>query len=114
MSIFFGGSPPITMKRTETSRTCFCLLEDLRNRGRSFLILGALATVRANRSSKAGMRGRTAHGPAVTSFPLRFQDGWSDGPLRGGGVASLMPNRPVYTHNMYTNANILHSIYICL
>ena len=35
MSIFFGGSPPITMKRTETSRTGFCLLEDIRNRGRS-------------------------------------------------------------------------------
>ena len=32
MSIFFEGSPPITMKRTETSRTCFCLLEDIRNR----------------------------------------------------------------------------------
>ena len=53
MSIFFGGSPPITMKRTETSRTCFCLLEDIRNRGRFFLVLGALAVVRANRSSKA-------------------------------------------------------------
>ena len=53
MSIFFGDSPPITMKRTETSRTCFCLLEDIRNRGRSFLVLGALAVVRANRSSKA-------------------------------------------------------------
>ena len=52
MSIFFGGSPPITMKRTETSRTCFCLLEDIRNRGRFFLVLGALAVVRANRSSK--------------------------------------------------------------
>ena len=53
MSIFFGGSPSITMKRTETSRTCFCLLEDIRNRGRFFLFLGALAVVRANRSSKA-------------------------------------------------------------
>ena len=53
MSIFFGGSPPITMKRTETSRTGFCLLEGIRNRGRSFLVLGALAAVRADRSSKA-------------------------------------------------------------
>ena len=52
MSIFFGGSPPITMKRTETSRTGFCLLEGIRNRGRSFLVMGALAVVRANRSSK--------------------------------------------------------------
>ena len=52
--------------------------------------------------------------PAVTSVPLRFRDGWTDGPLRGGGAASPVPNRPIYTHNMYTNANILHSIYICL
>ena len=52
MSIFFGGSPPITMKRTETSRTCFCLLEDIRNRGRSFLVLEAPAAELANRSSK--------------------------------------------------------------
>ena len=114
MSIFFGDLPPITMKRTETARTCFCLLGNIRNRGRSFLVLGALAVVRANRSSKAGTRGRTAHGPAVTSFSLRFRDGWSDGPLREGGAVSPMSNRPVYTHNMYTNANILHSIYICL
>ena len=82
MSIFFGGSPPITMKRTETSRTCFCLLEDIRNRGRSFLVLGAFAVVRANRSSKAGTRGGTAHGPAVTSFPLRFRCGRPVGALR--------------------------------
>ena len=114
MSIFFGASPSITMKRTETSRTGFCLLEGIRNRGRSFLVLGALAVVRANRSSKAGTRGRTAHGPAVTSIPLRFRDGWTDGPLREGGAVSPMPNISVYTHNMYTNANILHSIYICL
>ena len=52
MSIFFGGSLPITMKRTETSRTCFCLLEDIRNRGRSQNKMGAPAVVRANRSSK--------------------------------------------------------------
>ena len=53
MSIFFGGSPPITMKRTETSRTCFCLLEDIRNRGRSQNKRGAPAAVFANRSLKA-------------------------------------------------------------
>ena len=52
--------------------------------------------------------------PAVTSFLLRFRDGWTDGPLRGGGAASPVPNRSVYTHNVHTNANILHSIYICL
>ena len=52
--------------------------------------------------------------PAVTSFSLRFRDGWSDGPLREGGAVSPMPNRSVYTRNMHTNANILHSIYICL
>ena len=114
MSIFFGGSPPITMKRTETSRTCFCLLEDIRNRGRSFLVMGALAVVRANRSSKTRNERGAAHGPAVTSFPLRFQDGWTDGPLREDGAVSPMPNISVYTHNMYTNANMLHSIYIYL
>ena len=63
---------------------------------------------------KPGTRGGTAHGPAVTSFSLRFRDGWSDGPLREGGAVSPMPNRSVYTRNMHTNANILHSIYICL
>ena len=52
MSIFFGASPSITMKRTETSRTGFYLLEGIRNRRCSFLVLGALAVVRANRSSK--------------------------------------------------------------
>ena len=82
MAIFFGGSPPITMKRTETSRTCFCLLEDIRNRGRSFLVLRALAAELANRSSKAGTKGGTAHGPAVTSFPLRFRWGRPVGSLR--------------------------------
>lgn len=70
MSIFFGGSPPITMKRTETSRTCFCLLEDIRNRGRFFLVLGALAVVRANRSSKArNERG----GPHMAPLSHRFR-----------------------------------------
>ena len=54
------------------------------------------------------------HGLAVTSFPLRFRDDWTDGPLREGGAVSPMPNISVYTHNMYTNANILHSIYISL
>ena len=63
---------------------------------------------------KPGMRGGTAHGPAVTSFPLRFRDGWTDGPLREDGAVSPMPNISVYTHNMYTNANMLHSIYIYL
>ena len=54
------------------------------------------------------------HGLAVTSFPLRFRDGWTDGPLREGGAVSPMPNISVYTHNMYTNANMLHNIYVCL
>mgnify|MGYP001708704993 CR=1 FL=1 len=58
MSIFFGGSPPITMKRTETSRTCFCLLEDIRNRGRFFLVLGALAVVRASEGLNSVKKGR--------------------------------------------------------
>ena len=63
---------------------------------------------------KPGMSGGTAHGLAVTSFPLRFRDVWTDGPLREGGAASPVANRPVYTHNVYTNAIILHSIYNCL
>ena len=54
------------------------------------------------------------HGLAVTSFPLRFRDDWTDGPLREDGAVSPMPNISVYTHNMYTNANMLHSIYIYL
>lgn len=108
MSIFFGASPLITMKRTETSRTCFCLLEDIRNRGHSFLVLGALAVVRANRSSKArNERGdRTWPRCHIVSAALSLG--------QTGGGASLVPNRPVYTHNMYTNANMLHSIYIYL
>ena len=70
MSIFFGGSPPITMKRTETSRTCFCLLGNIRNRGRPFLVLGALAVVRANGSSKArNERG----GPRMALLSHRFR-----------------------------------------
>ena len=63
---------------------------------------------------KPGTRGGTAHGPAVPSFPLRFRDGWTDGPLREGGAVSPVANRPVYTHNVYTNAIILHNIYACL
>ena len=31
----------------------------------------------------------------------------------GAGIPP-MPNISVYTHNMYTNANMLHSIYIYL
>ena len=31
----------------------------------------------------------------------------------GAGIPP-MSDRQVHTHNMYTNANILHSIYICL
>ena len=54
------------------------------------------------------------HGLAVTSFPLRFRDDWTDGPLREDGAVSPMPNISVYTHNVYTNANIPHGIYICL
>ena len=108
MSIFFGDSPPITMKRTETPRTCFCLLEDIRNRGRSFLVLGALAVVRANRSSKArNERGdRTWPRCHIVSAALSLG--------QTGGGASLMPNGSMYTHNMYINADILHSIYVCL
>ena len=108
MSIFFGGSPPITMKRTETSRTCFCLLEDIRNRGRFFLVLGALAVVRANRSSKTRNERGDRTWLRCHIVPAALSLGQT------GGGASLMPNISVYTHNMYTNANILHSIYICL
>ena len=77
MSIFFGGSPPITMKRTETSRTCFCLLEDIRNRGRAFLVMGALAVVRATRSSKTRneREDRTWHRCDSVSAAL---SGWLD------------------------------------
>ncbi len=83
MSIFFGASPSITMKRTETSRTGFCLLEGIRNRRCFFLVLGALAVVRANRSSKArNERERIVHGLAVTSVPLRFRWGRPVGALR--------------------------------
>lgn len=42
MSIFFGASPSITMKRTETSRAGFCLLEGIRSRRRSQNKRGAL------------------------------------------------------------------------
>ena len=108
MSIFFGASPSITMKRTETSRTCFCLLEDIRNRGRSFLVMGALAVVRANRSSKARNEREDRAWPCCYIGSAALSLGQT------GGGASLMPNISVYTHNMYTNANILHSIYICL
>ncbi len=108
MSIFFGGSPPITMKRTETSRTCFCLLEDIRNRGRSFLVLRALAVVRANRSSKARNEREDRAWPCCHIGSAALSLGQT------GGGASLMPNISVYTHNMYTNANMLHSIYIYL
>ena len=108
MSIFFGGSPPITMKRTEPPRTCFCLLEDIRNRGRFFLVLGALAVVRANRSSKARNEREDRAWPCCYIGSAALSLGQT------GGGASLMPNISVYTHNMYTNANILHSIYICL
>lgn len=114
MSIFFGGSPPITMKRTETSRTCFCLLEDIRNRGRLFLVLGALAVVRANRSSKARNERGGPH-MAPLSHRSRCAFGMIGLTVRfvGAGIPP-MPNISVYTHNMYTNANMLHSIYIYL
>lgn len=38
-------------------------------------------------------------------------DRW--GRFVGAGIPP-MSDRQVHTHNMYTNANILHSIYICL
>ena len=108
MSIFFGGSPPITMKRTETSRTGFCLLEGIRNRRCFFLVLGALAVVRANRSSKARNERGDRTWLRCHIVPAALSLGQT------GGGASLMPNRPIYTHNMYTNTNILHNIYACL
>ena len=77
MSIFFGGSPPITMKRTETSRTGFCLLEDIRNRGRFFLVLGALAVVRVNRSSKARNERGDRTWPRCPIVPAALS-GWLD------------------------------------
>lgn len=58
MSIFFGGSPPITMKRTETSRTCFCLLENIRNRGRSQNKMGAPAAGFASEGLNSVKKGR--------------------------------------------------------
>ena len=107
MSIFFGGSPPITMKRTETSRTCFCLLEDIRNRGRSQNKMGAPAAGFASEGLNSVKEGRHVLSRChIGSAALSLG--------QTGGGASLVPNRPVYTHNMYTNANMLHSIYIYL
>ena len=82
MSIFFGGSPPITMKRTETSRTGFCLLEDIRNRRCSKIKRGTLRLCLLTVLQKPGTRGRIVHGLAVTSFPLRFRWGRPVGALR--------------------------------
>ena len=114
MSIFFGGSPPITMKRTETSRTCFCLLENIRNRGRFFLVLGALAVVRANRSSKArNERGGPHMAPLSHRSRCAFEMVGLTVRFVGAGIPP-MSDRQVHTHNMYTNANMLHSIYIYL
>lgn len=73
MSIFFGGSPPITMKRTETSRTCFCLLEDIRNRGRFFLVLGALAVVRASEGLNSVRKGIEEGRACIAPLSHRFR-----------------------------------------
>ena len=86
----------------------FCLLEDIRNRGRSQNKMGAPAVVRANRSSKARNERGDRTWLRCHIVPAALSLGQT------GGGASLMPNRPIYTHNMYTNTNILHSIYICL
>ena len=72
MSIFFGDSPPITMKRTETSRTCFCLLEDIRNRGRSFPVLGALAVCVLTVLQKPEREGGPRMAPLLHRFRCAF------------------------------------------
>ena len=58
MSIFFGASPSITMKRTETSRTGFCLLEGIRNRRRSQNKRGAPAAGFASEGLNSVKKGR--------------------------------------------------------
>ena len=117
MSIFFGGAPPITMKRTETSRTCFCLLEDIRNRGRSFLVLGALAVVRASEGLNSVRKGIEEGGACIAPLSHRFRCAFGMVGVTVRFVRAGIPpmsDRQVHTHNMYTNTNILHSIYICL
>ena len=117
MSIFFGGSPPITMKRTETSRTCFCLLEDIRNRGRSFLVMGALAVVRASEGLNSVRKGIEEGRACIAPLSHRFRCAFGMVGLTvrfvGAGIPP-MSDRQVHTHNMYTNTNILYNIYVCL
>ena len=113
MSIFFGGSPSITMKRTETSRTCFCLLEDIRNRGRFFLFLGRLRLCVLTVLQKPGTRGVPHMAPLSHRSRCAFEMvGLTVRFVRAG--IPPMSNRQVHTHNMYTNTNILHNIYACL
>ena len=61
------------MKRTETSRTCFCLLEDIRNRGRSFLVLGALAVVRASEGLNSVRKGIQEGRACIATLSHRFR-----------------------------------------
>lgn len=97
MSIFFGTSPPITMKRTETYRTGFCLLGNIRNRRRSFFVLGTPAAVFANRSSKT----RNERGPRGAPLSHRFLCAFGMDGLTGRFVrAAMLPRCPIgrYIH----------------
>ena len=117
MSIFFGGSPPINMKRTETSRTCFCLLEDIRNRGRFFLVLGALAVVRASEGLNSVRKGIEEGRACIAPLSHRFRCAFGMVGLTVRFVRAGIPpmsDRQVHTHSMYTNTNILYNIYVCL
>lgn len=113
MSTFFGGSPPITMKRTETSRTCFCLLEDIRNRGRSQNKMGAPAAGFASEGLNSVKKGRHVLVPLSHRFRCAFGMVGLTVRFVGAGIPP-MSDRQVHTHNMYTNTNILHNIYVCL
>ena len=116
MSIFFGASPSITMKRTETSRTGFCLLEGIRNRGCSKIKRGAPAAVLASEGLNSVKKGRReGHVLPRCHIVSTALAGWSGPAGRFAGAATPpMSDRQVHTHNVHTNANILHSIYICL
>lgn len=117
MSIFFGGSPPITMKRTETSRTCFCLLENIRNRGRSQNKMGALAVVRASEGLNSVRKGIEEGRACIAPLSHRFRCAFGMVGLTVRFVRAGIPpmsDRQVHTHSMYTNTNILYNIYVCL
>ena len=117
MSIFFGASPSITMKRTETSRIGFCLLEGIRNRRCFFLVLGALAVVRASEGLNSVRKGIEEGRACIAPLSHRFRCAFGMVGLTVRFVRAGFPpmsDRQVHTHSMYTNTNILYNIYVCL